>query len=81
MSEWNDPEDDVPKKNELVLVWLEGVTYHTGVHWRRDGYYLMPYHGGPLFSERMKDAMKHLDADRLWVVGWQSLPKPPALED
>ena len=77
MTAWISVDDRLPEKNQLVLVWLDGSLFHSGVAWKRHGYYLMPYHSLEQFSEWMYKAMNHLDADSLHVTHWMPLPEQP----
>lgn len=70
-------DERLPEKNQLVLAWLSGVKGHSDVLWKREGWYLVPWHGTVWAWQYIDAACKHLDADSLEVTHWMPLPTPP----
>ena len=77
---WISVEDRLPEKNKKVLIWIEGYSAHSGMHWTRKGYWLCPWHGDRWAEAFMDKACEHLDMGFAEVTHWMPLPEPPEEE-
>lgn len=73
-SPWVLASERVPEKNTLVLAYLVGEKYHSDMSWKREGYWLLPYHDPEGWAAAfLREAEKKHDADILSVYCWMPI--------